>query len=895
MVAKRLLSLWLVLVTTAGLSIVALPATAADPEPNVALGKTYTFAAAPTKTWYGILEKAGQPLPDAARVLTDGEFCKSKSFWSSNKALNFRGTSHCDVLVDLGKTHPLSEVYTHHSARPMAGIRLPYKEEYFVSEDSKRFVKAGEFVNTEDPRVLNDPNERGTLFEGIMKFTSGPIRTKGRYLLVRTHTVQQGFVGFRGYVGYDEIVATRGSFAAESIRFGPGDYVSVQPRSYDASFMGYRFGPRNWTKILAKTPLHIALSPQHLLGDDEYHMSVGGVYVLQFECSNNASAPVTDIEFTLRLPSSVTLLDYNGALEMVDERDVDIEGRTYREITQAMKPGKLGAIHSPVFVVAPTATDPSPGLGTFTYRYSYTIKDKRIESSEETAKIILGPRLTAPSPKRFVTGFWLPYASRTFINKADTFARLFAFYKELGFNCANGGQSSPEIHAALTGLGMANYTGSGLAPNALMFANWMTDIREQIPAEDLFQGHPKAYRGNYKNTYGVCPTKFCSEKYAALRVEAAKRLLAYTDHLYENWEPYMFHGKGCICAACKADFQRHADLYGADIDRLWPDVILDVESRPYASFSSYQYGNVVKVLQAAVTQAGKELQLSYKPAYILSIAPKYFDPKTHDYQIHNPREYLGQIDKLLIWKYGNTVNPKGVDASLMIGNNLPILRDFDNTTAMVGTYGRKVEGEQLPKVIYLPTEHYSGNLVMPKDYYFISLLTFFHGLDGYGTWCRDFKQDARYLALHAKANAMICRYEGVVMDGVPKDQHRLAVVWPKTERGGEEIQTVYSREFVHQDQRYIVVGNDHVRKTFAKLTIMGAPGQSQILTDETRNVFYVNSTKRPHTGKELGQGVLVELQPKQWHVFRVGSLAGMPSLPRITPAAVEASLEAARK
>jgi len=494
-----------------------------------------------------------------------------------------------------------------------------------------------------------------------------------------------------------------------------------------------------------------------------------------------------------------------------------------------------------------------------------------------------------------VTGFWLPYASRTFVNKGETFSRLFAFYKEIGFTCANGGQSSPEIHAALTELGMANYTGSGLAPNALMFAKWMTDIREKIPEEDLFQGHPKAYRGNYKDTYGICPTKFCSDEYRALRVEGAKRVLASTEHLYENWEPYMFHGKGCICAACKAAFQGHAKLSPAEADRLWPDVILDADSDVHAAFSSYQYGNVVKALQGAVTQAGKELQLSYKPAYILSIAPKYFDPKTHDYKIHNPKAYLGQIDKLLIWKYGNTVNPKGVDADLMIGNNLPIIRDLDNTMGMVRTHGRQVNGEQLPKVIYLPTEHYGGSLVMPKDYYFISLLTFFHGLDGYGTWDRDFKQDARYLALHAKANAMICRYESLVMGGARKEQHRLAVVWPQAKRGGQEIQTVYSREFAHQGLRYIVVGNDHVRRTFATLTITGAPVQGQALNDETRNVVYVNDAQRAHGGKELAQGVLIELQPKQWHVFRLGDEAGSADLPRITQQMASTSLRAARK
>jgi len=327
----------------------------------------------------------------------------------------------------------------------------------------------------------------------------------------------------------------------------------------------------------------------------------------------------------------------------------------------------------------------------------------------------------------------------------------------------------------------------------------------------------------------------------------------------------MFQAKGCICDACKEAFRKHAKLTAARVDKIWPDAILDRKSKAFHAFSSHQYGQVVRKLQEGVTRAGKEMGLKYAPSYNLSISPKYYDPKHWEQKIHHPKEYLGHISKLLIWKYHNTVNPMGVDLSLMVGNNLPILRDFDNTMALVRRYGRKENGRQLPEVMFLPTELYDGHLLMPRDYYFTSLLTFFYGMQGYGTWTRDYKQDARYLALHARANETISRFEDVVMNGAAPKRHSVRVASPVPKRAGKTVTVVDSREFSHGGRRYIAMGNDYFRPTYVRLRIQDATA-SVVLKDEINRTFYAATATAGH---KPGGSILIRLLPKEWHVFEL--------------------------
>jgi len=142
----------------------------------------------------------------------------------------------------------------------------------------------------------------------------------------------------------------------------------------------------------------------------------------------------------------------------------------------------------------------------------------------------------------------------------------------------------------------------------------------------------------------------------------------------------MFEKKGCADERCKKDFMKFTGYSQEKTDKLWPDIILDKNSEVHNRFSSYQLGKIVKVLQKTTRDIGAEY--NKKADYILSIHPKYFDMTSHAHEVHNPEVYLPYISKLLIWRYGNTINPSHVDISRLIGNNLKILPALKQTRDM---------------------------------------------------------------------------------------------------------------------------------------------------------------------------------------------------------------------
>ena len=169
---------------------------------NIALGKKYTTNVIPSKKWQKYLKS----LPDYEKILTDGMIAKSKSgsFWVSPQCSNFTGAGNVDVVIDLGKEMPVSGIFSRHGARPNAGVCFPRKEEYFVSDDGMKFYKIGEFKNTfDDYSLKNQLQIKKTFKKGIKIYGIDNLKTKGRYIMVRTYG--SGLGSFATYVGYDEI------------------------------------------------------------------------------------------------------------------------------------------------------------------------------------------------------------------------------------------------------------------------------------------------------------------------------------------------------------------------------------------------------------------------------------------------------------------------------------------------------------------------------------------------------------------------------------------------------------------------------------------------------------------------------------------------------------------
>ena len=816
-----------------------LSAQTVKPGKNLALGKSYTISIPPTAKWYSLLTRLKKTLPKANIVLTDGVKSKSSSFWVSSEALNFLGVSPIDIIIDLGKVQPISAISSNHSARPGAGIVLPQKEQYFVSVKGEKFIPVAEYLNTQDPALATSENKK-KFFSGIKTFSSGHIKTKGRYVLVRTYGIpgnpaQPGVV-FANYIGHDEITVTAGKFSPKSVKLNYKNAIALHA-PISEKLTGYPYHARPWSKLFAKTPLRFLLVPNSFNGSKTYQLSVGGIYVPCWSEIDNSIKKPKNITFKCSFPNSVEVIDWNRLLPL---KKITEKNKTSYSYT-IKYPSYL---HRPFFFIKAKANTPAKNIGTMTFSWSYQQAGKSYQASESYT-LVLNKKITAPAPKRFKTGFWCGSTLKAITHSYTTARQLFGFYKTLGFNWTSGGFSNAGTFKASHELGINGCFEKALDPNALMPAKFDKALKARITKEAPFVYANGSKRGK---RYGICPTKYLSGKFDKALIALAKNKLSVCYDIYDNWEPYMFEKAGCACDDCKHAFQKRYKLSDRQVNKLWPGVVTDWNNQQHSQFFSEQLGKIMIKNQHYVEVAGRELKLNYTPSFIPSMHPNYFNPHHKWNKTHNPKDFLPGMKKIILWSYLNGNNPFSAPGDSLIGNNLAFLPSWNNAINARKKWGHKdKQGHYLPKIYFLQTEYYfAENFVTPKDYYFTSVMTFIHGLDGYGTWGQFLKQEARYLKQHARANRFISKYENMVLDGKTVNNFTVTQLEPTAPK------VIYSRGFKYHNRYYIAIGNDHLKPV--KITIKGNLTGKELLDDLNENIYKGN----------LSSGIALTIPGKSW-------------------------------
>jgi hypothetical protein len=64
----------------------------------------------------------------------------------------------------------------------------------------------------------------------------------------------------------------------------------------------------------------------------------------------------------------------------------------------------------------------------------------------------------------------------------------------------------------------------------------------------------------------------------------------------------MFQKQGCVCDRGKREFADFARLSAAEVDALWPGVVIDTASDLHNRFSSFQFANIIRTLQELTRQ-----------------------------------------------------------------------------------------------------------------------------------------------------------------------------------------------------------------------------------------------------------------------------------------------------
>jgi hypothetical protein len=148
-------------------------------------------------------------------------------------------------------------------------------------------------VNSWDPRSIKSDENKATFFQGIKRFCSGPIRTKGRYVMVRTLPV--GITGFRvqsDYVGYDEIVVRGGEFKPGEATVNTRNPHVPKPVGLTREAPGYAYSVLPFSEMFAEGPLVPGITPYSFLGEDECHLSVGGTCVIGYQGMAATTEPI---------------------------------------------------------------------------------------------------------------------------------------------------------------------------------------------------------------------------------------------------------------------------------------------------------------------------------------------------------------------------------------------------------------------------------------------------------------------------------------------------------------------------------------------------------------------------------------------------------------------------
>jgi hypothetical protein len=830
---------------------------------NIALGKKYTTNIMVSKKW----EKLLKVLPDYEKILTDGTITKSRSgsFWVSPQCSNFTGAGNVDVIIDLGKEMPVSGIFSRHGAKPNAGVCFPRKEEYFVSDDRVNFYKVGEFINSFDDYSLKNQLQIKKRFEkGIKIYGVDDLKTKGRYIMVRTYG--SGVGAFATYVGYDEIFVIKGKFTLSQAVRSNQKHINLKKTDLPADILGYRINPLDWRGIVKEQPMFIALGPMQFIGDNKYHLSVGGTYVMPFVPVINTKKKISDISLECELPASVKLISYNNSSKLTSSSPIKKHGKDYIKYSfSILNPERFvkAYMYYPYLVVQSKTNIPGR-MGKAYYSYSYEVDAKQYNSSN-SFEIILDPEISGTVPKRFLTGFWMPYQARFLENSAKATDEIISFYRSLGFNCLNGGNRSKDTFAACKKNKITVYGGSG-------FDNGMKLSGIKIPEAERFVYHSKTKR---KNIIGVCPTlMYNSAKYAKILKEKFTETLKEADHIYSNWEPYMFIKQGCVCERCKEEFQNFASLSDIKLAKTWPDCVIDKENEPHNRFSSYQYAEIIKLAQKLARAAGIDLKLKHKPNFMIAYEPSFVDPDKSWFKTHNHNLFYKNIDMSIMWSYPNSMNLSAFDLKRIPGDSLAKLpRSFANATKIVNKSGRKAGNRRLPKILFMGTEYYmKTSLVMPKDYYFMSLLCFFSGLDGYGTWCTYFKLDARYVALNAKANTLISKLENIVLDGKKLSNAKIKIVSPIPEKiDGKKVTLATVKAFEYKNKELVAIGNDHIADIYVKLQVSGLSEKNYHLYDYASGKVYQKDNKSGYSASDLAKGVIIPVEAKSWSALMIGT------------------------
>ena len=521
-----------------------------------------------------------------------------------------------------------------------------------------------------------------------------------------------------------------------------------------------------------------AICPLPDLTDGRYEIPEGQCGYLWFKWRSDRPVGEWDptrFRFVLRLPPGVEYLASRLTAPTPPETCACDQGSVeYRfKLRQGGGPGALpraGFNSSDPFGVLVRAAGGLGPRGRASFHFEY---DGKIASNAGCFEMSVVPRVGCAAPKRYANGLItgadiFDFTHATVTNATELFAALLG---DCGVRwvVVNG---SPRAFAALRANGVRHISRNtpAIINGFAIGEDGLRPPDERYVTDDPLEG-PLEYL-KYWVKRATCPVAVYTESkhFREHVVPLIERSCAGADGLWENWEPYYYAGKGCMCARCRAAFAEFVGVSDEAMSRDWPveikrgrkwgDRILDFRAREHA--------RIVHTIDKYVRRAtGGDKSDGLIPAIAWIENGSWYHAHSRGKARYVdevcPRAYAGGLKWL---------NPWGPYAGFKGRNPKPYEKRVPLTSFVAAKDVRETvdrdypDPSRRPRLMAFPLGYFGTYLSQPETMSMAMDSFFFNRWEASVVYYLPRgSMDARYWRAFAEANARAARYEDFVLDG----------------------------------------------------------------------------------------------------------------------------------
>jgi len=283
-----------------------------------------------------------------------------------------------------------------------------------------------------------------------------------------------------------------------------------------------------------------------------------------------------------------------------------------------------------------------------------------------------------------------------------------------------------------------------------------------------------------------------------------------------------------------------------------------------------QLAQAMLTFDRAWREASRELGRPGTACYVPAIPPHIdFTPESEKFKIRGASEYLHQLNALTMWGVPFAIKLGRVHLPSLVGHNLVSLDEIRNAVTMVSRQGRREAGRRHPRVYNMSGIQFGvtseGKFVMPRVFYFQTVLDALEGLDGHASY-REYGVDARFMRLRAKAARFMATYESFTLHGTPKANFAAAIASPVPRIPGRSV--LYAKSYKYEGSQIVALGNDGIDRIYVALSLTDLESGGPIwLVDRMASTVFGGADG--YDVSELKRGVLIDIPPKEFRILEV--------------------------